>query len=68
MPKVTTSFVDGHYHPKFLKEEEVEEHEKLGIKTCEVSQEIYEKWKKHQKEMNEWYHYWMEIDNKIWEE
>lgn len=68
MPKVATSFVDGHFYPKILKDEEAKEYESIGYKSVEISQEMVDKWKEHCKQVETWHKFWAEIDNKIWDE
>jgi len=68
MPKVTTTYVDGYYYPKVLSESEQTDYEILGFKAADISQDVMDKWKEHQKQVEYWHKFWMDLDNKIWEE
>jgi hypothetical protein len=68
MLKVVTSYVDGHYYPKVLSDEEAREYESFEMKTFEVSEETMKEWKEHCKQIETWHKFWMEVDSKIWED
>jgi hypothetical protein len=67
MPKITTSYVDGCYYPKILSEEELKDYQTLGFGVADVSQEVWSKWKEHQKQVEYWHKFWMDMDNEIWD-
>jgi len=68
MPKIITSYVDGYYYPKVLSDNERLEYEELGFKPIDIPQEVIDKWKEHQKQLEYWHKFWMDIDSKLWED
>lgn len=67
MPKIATSYVDGHYYPKVLSTEELKDYETLGFRATDLSQEVWDKWKEHCKQVEYWHKFWLDIDNQLWD-
>jgi hypothetical protein len=72
MPKIytlyTTTIPNAIFYPKILSEEEIKEHESLGFKVIDIPQDVIDKWKEHQKQVEHWNDYWSDVDDKLWED
>ena len=68
MPKVITSYRDGYYHPQLLSEEMLKEYESLGFRIADISQEVWDKWKSHERNKEYWQKFWLDVDNQLWDD